>query len=330
MPICRTCRGEYGQQEALCPACRVAVGRSLDVCRNCGTDTSERRLCPRCKSDVSAWEREDISFVEFIIWEGGILSLLPGGAALVVWLVFWSQRVDSLYYYPALTFASFVICIFTVFVLYVKRLFWWERWLAAQVYRATPVSIVSVITLSGLAGVFFSTAWVFLYAAWGKPEMLILKAIFGAVYVVSFVFLTVAVTLMVIHGYVSRVERSIPQPIFMDTKRLLMVVVESVIETVNLPFINQPEYPSASGLRPTYDVREALRNSENGGIDVLLRECKRVRHPGARGQIQVEWVEMFWRVQADRWGRVQTVKPGAQQEGHNDRERVFAGLGRYS
>ena len=329
MPICRTCRGEYSQQEALCPKCGAPVGRSVDLCHHCGADTSERRLCPRCKSDVSAWEREDISFVDFIIWEGGILALLPGAAALFVWLFFWTPRVNSMYFYPVLTAATFIISAFTVFVLYVKRLFWWERWLASQVYRATPASIVLMIVLSGSAGVFLSALWVFLYAAWGKPELLALKAIFGAVYVSSYVFLTVATTLMIIHTYISRIGHYVPQPIFMDTKRLLMVVVESVIATVNLTAMNTPEYPSSSGLKPVYDVLEALRIPENGGIDVLLRECKRVRHATANGQVRAEWTEMLWRIRADRWGRVQTIQPGPK-EPEAGGARTFREYGRFS
>ena len=329
MPICRTCRGEYDQKEALCPKCGISVGANVERCDHCEADTSERRLCPRCQCDVSAWEDRDISFVEFIIWEGGILGLLPGTMALLAWLSFWIPRVDSTYYLPMLTLATFLICALVVFVLYVKRLFWWERWLASQVYKATPVPIISAIMLSGAGGILLSAVWVFLFAGWGDLDTLPRKAFFGAVYLPSYLLLTVCTTLVVIQTYVSRLERHVPQPIFMDTQRLLQVVVKSVIETVNLKYMNSPEHPPPSGLRPIYDVRETLRSQENGGIDLLLRECRRMRHPDGNGQMKAEWVELFWRVSADRWGRVQTVKLGSK-EVYRESDRVFVGLGRYS
>jgi len=329
MPICRTCRGEYDQQGSLCPKCGAPVGADVSCCERCQMDTSEHRLCPRCKSDVGAWEAQDISFVDFIVWEGGILGLLPGAAALFAWLFFWEPRVLSFYYLPVLTLATFLVCVLAVFVLYVKRLFWWERWLASQVYRATPLSIISVISISGVAGVFLASLWVFFYTLWGKPDTFTHKLIFTAVYSLSYVSLTVTITLVAIHTYITRLERFVPQPIFMDTKRLLRVVVEEVIAAVNLKFMNSPEYPSSSGLKPIYDVRETLRSPETGGIDVLLRECKRVRHPDGNGKMQAEWAEMFWRVSADRWGRVHTVKLGAK-EVYRESDRVFVGLGRYS
>ena len=109
MPICRTCRGEYDQQEALCPKCEVPVGRNMERCDRCETDTSERRLCPRCKSDVSAWERQDVNFVDFVIWEGGILGFLPGTTALFMWLFFWMPRVESTYYLPDVDAGDFSV-----------------------------------------------------------------------------------------------------------------------------------------------------------------------------------------------------------------------------
>jgi hypothetical protein len=329
MPICRTCRGEYGQREATCPSCGTPVGDDIDHCRRCSADTSKGRQCPRCKGDVSTWEHEDITLWEFILLEGGILGLMPGAMALFAWVFFWTPRETSAFYYPVMTAASFGLSLFVFFGLYVKRLFWWERWWASQVYQVKAVPLVAAITLSGLMGVFLSVLWVFLYAAWGKPESMLRKGMFMLVYVPSYVFLTIALTLMFVHGYISRLERSVPQPIFMNTKRLLMVIVDSVSESVNLEFKYNARQSSARVEKPSYEVLEAVRIPENGGINVLLRECKRVRHPDNRGQMHDEWMEMLWRIQGDRWGRVQSIQPGSL-EPFTQEKRVFRVYGRYS
>ena len=207
MPICRTCRGEYDQQEALCPKCEVPVGQRVERCDRCETDTSERRLCPRCKSDVSAWEKQDVNFVDFVIWEGGIMGFLPGTAALFMWLFFWVPRVESTYYLPMLTLVTFLICFLVVFVLYVKRLFWWERWLASQVYRPRRYRSSRRYCSPG-SGVFFFQRCGFFSSRDGvNLEALPRKAIFGAVYLPSYILLTICATLIVIHMYISRLER---------------------------------------------------------------------------------------------------------------------------
>ena len=82
----------------------------------------------------------------------------------------------------------------------------------------------------------------------GNLDTLPNKALFGAVYLPSYILLTVCATLVVIHMYISRLERYVPQPIFMDYQRLLRVVVESVIETVNLEFMNSPDASIAEWL----------------------------------------------------------------------------------
>lgn len=330
MPICRTCRGEYAQQEALCPKCGKPVGNAVNQCGSCKFNTKDNRLCPRCKSDVSVWEREDITLLNFIFSQKGILGLLPALTVIFIHNWFWSVRESSRYYYPLLTIVTFGLSLLVFYVLYTKRLFWWERWWASQVYRATPVSIVLTMSLSGVGGISLSALSVFLYALWHKPENLLHKGIFTLVYVLAYLCLTIMLTLLSVHLYISRLERYAPQPIFVDTRHLLSVVVDAVAQSVNIAARSGIAMPSVSGNIPVnHEVVEAIRIPENGGIIVLLRECKLVRHPDATGRIQRDWTERLWRVQADRWGRVQSVRPGAL--GLYDKEkRVFREYGRYS
>ncbi len=91
MPICRTCRGEY---DAVAPS-RPPSGSSAS-----GTaPATQPGPCPRCGSDLRAWDRLEITLPDFILWEGGILGLMPAALALGAWLFFWIPREASLYYY---------------------------------------------------------------------------------------------------------------------------------------------------------------------------------------------------------------------------------------
>ncbi len=324
MPICRTCRGEYDP---------IASPRSpSDTSANDAHVTPPAagpRLCPRCGSDVSVWEQLDITLPEFVIWEGGILGLMPAALALAMWLFFWVPRESSLYYYPVLTLASFGISVLLFFVIYADRLVWWEQWWASQVYQVRRVPIIMLMTVTALAGIFFSALWVLLYTTSGKPVELAGKGFFALVYVSSYVCLTVAVTLAFVHQYITRLEKHAPPPIFVSTRRLLRVVVDAAIYSVNLPRPEVRTPPVSANPRPVYEVLEALRIPENGGIHVLLRECKRVQYPSTEGQMQVKWMEMLWRIQADRWGRVQSLRPGSL-EPYSVEKRAFREIGRYA
>lgn len=323
MPICRTCRGEYARREAKCPTCGKPVGRVIDVCRRCGTDVEEKRLCPRCKSDVSVWEQEEMALLEFVLARGGILGLFPAAMALFMLLFFWYPREASLYYYPVLTFASFGVSLLAFFVLYIKRLFWWERWWASQVYRATPVPIVLAIVITALGGIFLFALWVFMYAAWGKPVAYGRKLSFALVYVASYTLLTIALTLLGIQSYVAHLNQYVPQPLFVDTKQLIRVVAESVISSVT------PDTARDDAANVTYEVQETQRIPDTGGILVLVRERRYAGHPDENGEIKEIWEEILWRVQADRWGRVQIIQPGNPQA-EPRQPRDVQEFGRYS
>ena len=329
MPICRTCRGEYDQRKALCPVCGAQLGRCVDLCRRCGTDTSEKRLCPRCKSDVGAWTRLDITLSEFILLKGGFLGLLPALLALLLWFRFWDPHEKSLYYYPVLTLASFGISVLLFFVIYTYRLVWWEQAWAAQVYRVRRVPINLLMTVAVLAGTFLLALWVLLYAAAGKPEELLGQGIFAFVYVSSYVCWTMALTLGTVRYYIDFLEKYAPPPIFVNTGRLLQVVVDAAVSDINLPGLAANTPTKCVDTPAVYEVLQTLRIPEDGGIHVLLRECKCVEYPSADGKNQKKLMEMLWRIQADRWGRVQVLRPGSL-EPYSVEKRVFREIGRYS
>jgi len=317
MPICRTCRGEY---DVATPS-RPPSGSSAS-----GT-TPVPQPCPRCGSDLQAWEQLEITLPDFILREGGIIGLMPAALALAAWLFFWVPREASLYYYPILTFASFGVCALLVFVIYDDPLSWWERWWASQVYQVRRVPIVLLVTLTALAGIFLSGLWVLYYATSGKPDDLSGKIFFALIYVMSYICLTLGLTLAILHQYILRLEKYAPPPIFVSTEKLLRVVVEAAIRNINLPGLNTRGSAGSSTLDPVYEVLQTFRIPENGGIHTLLREYKRVQYPSPDGKMQDRPMEMLWRIQADRWGRIQVLHPGTLEPFDGDR-RVFREIGR--
>lgn len=322
MPICRTCRGEYDS----IVSSRAPSGASED---GTGAPSANKpRLCPRCGSDVSAWQQFEISLPDFVIQEGGILAMLPAAAAVAVWLL-WIPRDQAGNYFPILTFVCLGLCALLFFLIYASRILWWEHWWAGQIYNVTRISITSLIAVTAIGGILLSPLWVLFYTTLGRPVEFTAKVIFALIYVSAFVCLTVAATLGVVLEYVLRLERVAPPPIFVSTERLSRVVADAAIQSINL---TQPGMRASSVLddsKPVYEVLEALRIPENGGIHVLLRECKLVPYPDAEGQMQNKWMEMLWRIKADRWGHIKSVQPGTL-EPFGEVKRVFREYGRYS
>ena len=119
---------------------------------------------------------------------------------------------------------------------------------------------------------------------------------------------TAGFTLLAIEDYLSQLEERVPQPIFADTEKLLHVVLDAAIRTLNLldgTEIQTPDAPPEHIRDRTYEVLEASRVPENGGIVILLREYK----PSAEPNAQDKWVHDIWHIEADRWGRIQVLRP---------------------
>jgi len=320
MPICRTCRGEYDRRNCLCPVCGQPLGRGENLCHQCGAETGGKRLCPRCKSDVTAWEREGVSLLRFLL-HGGVLGLLPSVGALGMWM-YWNHRPNSLHH-PLMTVFSIGISLMVLVLLHIKRLFWRERWWASQVYRANNSPLTLAIALTFIAGCAFGLVAFVLHKMWPVPEP-VLKLAFAAAYSPIYVFFTASFTLLAIQNYIERLDQRVPQPIFVHTHQLLRVVVEAAAQNLGI-FDGAPGSPGASGkpgntaspklpaepsTQRKYEVVEVIRVPENGGVRLLLREKKRVEQTAEMfGAKHTVWEEKIWRIEADCWGRVQSLCP---------------------
>ncbi len=312
MPICRTCRGEYTYQECLCPSCHEPLGRGVNLCHHCGADTRGRRLCPRCKSDVRAWERENFPFHQFISrW--GALGVLPSLAALGFWLLFWAQRMPSLHH-PMMTLFAVAMSQVVLILLYIKRLFWRERWWASQIYRTRNMPLTASIAGTFVAGSLLGGVSFVLYKLWpnltpdGKAWA---KMGFGIAYALMYVFFTGTFTLVALQDYMDRLDERVPQPLFVHTDHLLRVVVDAAIQNLNILNGKQVRaLPEKKGPQRSYEVLEVVRNPDDGGVRVSLREFKQTAQLAGNSEVRVQWVERIWHIEADMWGRIRVLEPG--------------------
>ncbi len=126
-----------------------------------------------------------------------------------------------------------------------------------------------------------------------------------------YICFTAALTLVAIQDYMDLLESRVPQPIFVHTDRLLQVVVEAAIQSLSV--LNGKESHQYSAHRKdtkrTYEILEVARNSDDGGIHVLLYECKQVSRPNGETDLKIKWLERVWHIEADLWGRVRSLEP---------------------
>jgi len=313
MPICQTCQGEYVSQDCLCPYCKQPLGeRSVNLCHHCGAETGGRRLCPRCKCDVSAWEQESFSLLRFI-FRWGALGTLPGFVALLLWILFWSPKGETLHH-PLFALGSFFASQLLVILLYLKRLFWRERQWSAQIYNMKSRPLVFIIAGTFVGGMVFAVIAFALQYSWGRLETIEFwkKLIFAAFYVPTFLFLTATLTLLAIQDYLHDLEQRVPQPIFANTDCLLGVVLETACKILHTPGgENTTQDMGRNAAVPeSCEVLEIARNLEDGGIHVLFRERDSVSGASQLTSREARWRGRLWSVDADRWGRIMDINPG--------------------
>jgi hypothetical protein len=164
------------------PATAEARGKTLPPLRR-------KRLCPRCKSDVVAWEQESFPLIQFIR-RGGLLGVLPSLAAIAIYLGFRVPKGRSVHH-PLVTVVSIALSQMVLIVLYITRLSWREKRWAAQIYSTSHLSLPTVIIVSFVGAVVGGILSFILYKIWNEGEVPFWQQmVFGAVYAPAYVLLT--------------------------------------------------------------------------------------------------------------------------------------------
>lgn len=309
MPICRTCHGEYERAECQCPSCEQPLGtRGGRLCQHCGADTVGRRMCPRCHSDVTAWERESFSMRQFI-GRGGALGMLPTLAAIGMWAVYWRVH-PRVIYHPLMTILGVAISQIVLVALFVNRLEWHERWWASQIYRSNNSPLPLTIAASFVAGLACTALAFVMFKMWDVDPTVWQKMLFALAYLLMYGLFTASATLMGMQDYMARLNQRVPQPIFVHIHRLLRVVVETAIKSLMILNGANTVAPNVGRPNRRYEMVEVLRQNEGGGIHTVIREYKLVERPDpATGELHARWDEVLWYIEADQWGHIRVLEP---------------------
>lgn len=279
MPTCHTCRGEYTKHTWLCPECKApfvpdARGEG-QRCHQCQHLSFDRRLCPRCGSDVRAWERVG---AEGNPIARNPLPYLPALVALIGTVFQWPPHLLGSILAIALSLIAF-------FILSAKspdfRLSGWER-----EFKSKPgASIVAIELGAFLVGLAMALLTIVLLKYWIQPPAepgFLEKLIVSLTYSLSFVLFTIAVTALLIKRQVAKLNRQAPQPVFVDSQRLLKLVLEEAAKQLDLN---------------TAPKMTRFERTGDAGIQVFARQ---------RGGAE-------WEIRANKWGRVRSINPVVEE-----------------
>lgn len=305
MATCKTCRGEYLPQQSLCPYCGSTLGRAERMCPNpeCAESIVEWRLCPRCRSDLVSWEREQISFDRFFIL-GGFLGMAMPFVACVLWIFKWSLPFPAhAVHHPVASAVSIALPLLAFFGIFSVRYQLREKLWDAQVGDLAGPSI-AVLTIGSILIGIGSLALAFVvYKMGGQTPDALSKLIFNGLYVLGFFLLTAGLTLFVTLAHVQQLDESVPQPVYADTNQLLDIVLQATEDILPVPDL--PNSP----VRRYFEVT-ALTRTADRGIRVFTREDRFIQRagmppgPGSERPMRPR----FWRIDADKWGRIRSLQ----------------------
>jgi hypothetical protein len=260
---------------------------------------------------VSAWEKEQLTMLQFIL-RGGFFGLLPPLLMLGTWL--WVIAWRDYHLFNLLSTGMGVAASLILFrVLYIKRFFWRERFWAAQIYRENNPPMLVIILASLFAGIILLVLWLVLYAEILKdPQTMLEKLALTLPYVLGFIGLTIGLTMFAIQNYLDALDERVPQPLFVHTDRLLEVVLRTAGKSIK-DGDSQAVEPSRPGSLERFDVLQVVRNPADGGIRIWLKPRKPTPTEET-APCEVVPEETIWLVDADRWGRVRAIKRSTTTE----------------
>ena len=319
MPTCQSCRGEYTREECVCPVCGRALQESAKVCHQCSADTRGQRLCPRCKSDVSAWEKEKEEFtLQQFLFKGGFFGLLPSLVAIVLafvfWIAVWSQRQNSIHH-PIGSILGIIISLVIFFILFSWRYSLRERAWASEIYHVRGPSLSFIDVSSLLVGTALLVVVFTLYKLWQPPTHFSQKLIFAVVYSLTYASFTVPLTLLPLGSCLTKLNERVPQPIFVHTDRLVDIVLQTAAKSLKDTRVYEEN--TGKDLTSQQASREEVKDFEviglnrkpaDGSIQVSVKEHESAK-PDSDPASGARKIDRVWVIDADKWGRIRSLKP---------------------
>jgi hypothetical protein len=292
----------------------------MATCRVCRGEYTSKKTCPRCGKEP-LWETVDHSTLEFYSSPVILLSLLGiFGMACVIFGML-STRESGRGLFDPIYVAVILLGVASIPAgLYQQRWSWWERQWAAEVYEVRPVSVKSLmIRLFVLALVTGLGFYVFfkLWGSTGRENEIIWwqKMIFGSMYVSMHISLMGALTLFQLGKVLEDLRNEVPQPIYLDTKKLQLLVQKESLQM--LECVNR----KGQAYKP--------KNYKNYGVAVMVEQKGQMEFrmtfglsdggggiTGSQGTSLVKMQDVVrreqsrqWEVVTDRWGRIQSLRP---------------------
>lgn len=275
MPTCHTCRGEYSQHTWLCPECNAPFAPDArgggQICSQCHNNSFDRRLCPRCQTDVRAWEKVGAEGNPIVRHP---LPYLPLLVAFIGTILQWPPHLLG-------SILAIALSLIVLLLLSNKAAdFWLSAW--ESEFKAKPgISIVTIELGTFLAGLAMALLTIVLVRYWIQspavpqfPE----KLIVSLTYSLSFVLFTAALTALLVNKRTGKINSQVPQPIFVDSQRLLQLVLDEAARQL--------------GLNAKLKMTRFERTGDVG-IHLFADQGKDKR----------------WAIRADKWGRIRSLQP---------------------
>jgi len=226
--------------------------------------------------------------------------------ALILSFVFFIRPIPI--HHPVGNAVAILLAGMVFYTLYDRRYFLREMTWASEIYHVRIPSLFLIGTVSFLAGLVLMVIAVVLSRE--ESPQFSQKLLFALIYGLAYPCFTACFTLLALEPYLLELDESVPQPVFAQPDRLLEIVFQAAVQDAR----GKME-PSGTPLDPgNFEVVAASRNLINGGINMLLRECKPVVQPRENAYPVGRWIERIWAVEADKWGRIRSLMPRPNQQ----------------
>ncbi len=278
----------------------------MATCLVCEAEYIPGRPCPRCKTDNTPWEAEldrkprAERFNDFFLNVWGIFALLIPLGALCVFVGFFlyiqlsetplaGNRAELLSYF----LAFFMPFIHTLYFYAVRFSLWEYEWLRqVRKGRWPPLALLGAAAFEGT--IVLAILYVFLNIYWetippGTESWWvdILQGVFTPLLLsLVIIVLHLAALLMCTVIYIRKLNRRVPQPIYVDRDLLVEVALDSLKEKFRLKDLNllkvaEVDRTEDGGIKMTVE-----RLKEGSGIQVQGKYAMTVGYSGQKIGVQ--------------------------------------------
>lgn len=279
MATCKTCRGEY-----------------LDA----------QNRCPRCNSDTKGWQSAQIDLERFLFQGGFAVLIIP---LIVTAMLPLRPRLltATLTRYLVTISVTMILCYASILAIFSSRYSLRERLWDIHVAQDTSLhpaiaaAIAFLVSIASLVVAFIITQIVEADAG------LAIQLLFFTFCALGFILLTASLTFFIVLAQVEILNDKVPHPIYVNTNRLLNIALREANNSLR-------DSSPAAGENAGYHFEVVtLERTPDLGIDVLVHaQHLRQKLDLQRGLSDKQTGECnFWRINADKWGRIRSLKPEA-------------------